>query len=421
MNRLFTFRISIFLAGILLLCSINAFAAGTAPCDTVVIDIPTGFITICEGDCFVYGTIAGYDVYEWSTGMSGPSIMVCSAGIYTVTVTDANGCTGVGVLEVEQYENASHTISVEFCAGDSVEVLGVFYNTPGVYTEVIAGVSVNGCDSILTIFITEIPVTVVITTLSFCSGDSVPFRGIWYSHSGVFTQFANASEIDCDTVFTITIVEDPYNTNVVSLSMCSGDSIWFNDMWVYEARTYFDTIASLDDGCDTIVIFVLDIDLPAPTEFIITPDSGPGNGSIELEVTSGFTYLWSTGETGSIISNLVSGDYSVTITNLSSCENIITYTVPGPFDDLDDIVNNDKFEVYPNPFLNDFNLTIPYDDFESDTKLIVVNYLGQKVYASDVYSGQSVTIGSAFPTGLYFVYLISQEEILASAQVVKTD
>ncbi|MFN3939681.1 MAG: gliding motility-associated C-terminal domain-containing protein, partial [Chitinophagales bacterium] len=37
----------------------------------------------------------GYVSYVWSTGETGMSITIDSSGIYSVTVTDANGCTGV--------------------------------------------------------------------------------------------------------------------------------------------------------------------------------------------------------------------------------------------------------------------------------------------------------------------------------------
>ncbi len=120
--------------------------AGVADCPTCTyewntghtdpaIEIPPGTVDtfsvkVCkEGACIAYDTIAiatyspplvalGPDItivagatltvpnsrpdwtYAWSTGSNATSISVTQAGLYTVTVTDANGCTGADQIEV---------------------------------------------------------------------------------------------------------------------------------------------------------------------------------------------------------------------------------------------------------------------------------------------------------------------------------
>ncbi|MBK9249098.1 MAG: PKD domain-containing protein [Ignavibacteria bacterium] len=48
----------------------------------------------CEGDSVILSAPAGYKNYVWSSGETTESIIVRSNGSYTVTVTDANNCTG---------------------------------------------------------------------------------------------------------------------------------------------------------------------------------------------------------------------------------------------------------------------------------------------------------------------------------------
>ncbi len=64
---------------------------------------------------------------------------------------------------------------------------------------------------------------------------------------------------------------------------------------------------------------------------------------------------------------------------------------------------------------------MPNDDFEKDTRIIVVNHLGQMVYSSEVNRDQTISIGSNFQPGLFLVFLISKEVILASSRLVKID
>ena len=57
------------------------------------------------------------------------------------------------------------------------------------------------------------------------------------------------------------------------------------------------------------------------------------NGSITTNVTGGtgsYTYSWSNGETTSAISNLVAGNYSVTITDVNNCTSVQSFTITEP-------------------------------------------------------------------------------------------
>jgi hypothetical protein len=49
---------------------------------------------VCEGDSVALEASEGYVGYEWSNGQSGRSVYATVSGVYTVTVTDDNGCRG---------------------------------------------------------------------------------------------------------------------------------------------------------------------------------------------------------------------------------------------------------------------------------------------------------------------------------------
>ena len=60
------------------------------------------YASFCSGDTVTLDIGANYDTYLWSTGEVTQTIAVNVAGIYTVTLTDANGCTGTFEVEVEE-------------------------------------------------------------------------------------------------------------------------------------------------------------------------------------------------------------------------------------------------------------------------------------------------------------------------------
>jgi len=80
---------------------------------------------ICDGDTITLSLIASYSKYMWSTGETTASIRVASAGIYSVIVTDSNGCIGVSPPitlianpPIKPKITAIHNFS--FCIGDSL-------------------------------------------------------------------------------------------------------------------------------------------------------------------------------------------------------------------------------------------------------------------------------------------------------------
>jgi hypothetical protein len=84
----------------------------------------TGNFTICQGQTTVLDAGSGFYFYLWSTNATTQTIPVSIAGVYSVTVTDANGCTGTNstVITVNQLPAATVTAtgSTSFCVGDSV-------------------------------------------------------------------------------------------------------------------------------------------------------------------------------------------------------------------------------------------------------------------------------------------------------------
>ncbi len=87
----------------------NLLGCGTI--DSIKIDKSTPFTTtieksadyICENSTLILSLDNEFSKYLWSNGEETATISITQAGIYTVTVWDSIGCTGVGSISIEEY------------------------------------------------------------------------------------------------------------------------------------------------------------------------------------------------------------------------------------------------------------------------------------------------------------------------------
>ncbi|HRP88988.1 MAG TPA: GEVED domain-containing protein [Edaphocola sp.] len=82
--------------------------AGCSKSDTVVVTVDSlpivdlgGDVDICEGDTAILDAGAGAASYLWNTGATTQTITVSTDGVYSVVVTNNNGCVASDSMEVE--------------------------------------------------------------------------------------------------------------------------------------------------------------------------------------------------------------------------------------------------------------------------------------------------------------------------------
>lgn len=94
-------------------------------------------------------------IFNWSTGASQEDIGGLTPGVYTVSVTDHEQCSAIGMYTVgsNQSDAIFSSITRNLCPGDSLWFNGIFYKTPGIYQHTLH--SWLGCDS--TVELTLLP------------------------------------------------------------------------------------------------------------------------------------------------------------------------------------------------------------------------------------------------------------------------
>jgi hypothetical protein len=282
-----------------------------------------GPLTFCQGDSVALTASAG-TTYSWSTGASTQSINVLSAGNYSVTVTNANGCSATSSITTVVV-NPLPTITVNnatICPGSSVTLNATGAATyswmPGSSLSASTGASVNAnptvsttytiagtnslaCTNTTTASVTVLPaVNLAVNSATVCSGESATLT-VSGASSYSWTPGTNLSSTTGATV-----IANPTVTTTYTVTGTSGSC----------SATQSSTVT-------VNALPIASITASGPLVFC-------QGGSVTLMAGAGTTYSWSTGATTPSISVSSSGNYSVTVFNGSGCSagsSIVTVTV----------------------------------------------------------------------------------------------
>jgi hypothetical protein len=210
---------------------------------------PNGLVEICEGQSIALTANGGVS-YLWSTGAPTQSITVSTEALYTVTVTDINGCTDTEsqFVKVNQLPNIAVN-NASICAGQSATLTatgGLSYvwspatglsattgsivtsstTTNTVYT--VTGTGANGCtnSATATVTVNALPTATITpaTATTFCQGESVVLN----ANTGIglsYQWFNNAIAISGATSASYTAsMSGSYTVVVTNASTCSSTS-----------------------------------------------------------------------------------------------------------------------------------------------------------------------------------------------------
>jgi hypothetical protein len=178
--------------------------------------------------------------YEWSNGATSTIIGDLSAGIYTVTVKDANGCTAIESIEITEPEKISVSLldqSNVFCPGQNSGYIAVnasggvqgyefiwsnganmptlSFLPPGKYEVTLS--DANDCTDVLSVEITEEPddqppmaiaagLSISLDANGKASVTTPMIDGGSFDNCGIDTLFLNKYQFDCDDVGANTIL-----------------------------------------------------------------------------------------------------------------------------------------------------------------------------------------------------------------------
>lgn len=137
------------------------------------------------------------------------------------------------------------------------------------------------------------------------------------------------------------------------------------------------------------------------------------NGAIDLTILTGqgpFSFLWNTGATTEDLENLIPGDYSVIITDVTGCMGIFSFLVEN-ITSTDDVFNN-QLIIQPNPTQDFFRINFMETNWHSVYQLKLYDPFGKLILQKDNLNTQineKVDL-QKYPSGLYFLEIISERK-----------
>ncbi len=248
----------------------------------------SGNNSFCQGDNTTL-TATGANSYVWSNSSTNNAITVINAGSYTVTGTDANGCSSTATKTIAVNPTYNIPLTHSICQGESYNFYGQNLTTAGTYTHTLQ--TVNGCDSVLSLTLTvkSLPSPSITGNTIICEGQTTTLT----ANGGVSYIWSNAS-----------------TNNSISVSQ-SG---------VYTVT------ATNTDGCSNTANITVTVN-SLPTITIGGNNSFCQGSDVQLTATGASTYLWNNGSSNAIITVTNAGSYTVTGTDANGCSSTATTTV----------------------------------------------------------------------------------------------
>jgi gliding motility-associated-like protein len=359
-------------------------------------------------DVTLAGGTSGF-MYSW-TGPNGftagsEDISNLGAGIYTLMVTDTNGCSAMRTDTLREAAPlaAATAVTAASCGSNNgtIDLMVTGGIPPYAYAwsngstqEDLSGLSAG-------------TYVVIVTDANGCTVTS-DTAVINNSAPIVFT--GNTTNVNCYGDATGSITLSIQNDFGYTFSWTSGDTT--QNLSGIGAGTYIVTVTDTA-GCTAVDTFVVS----QPQELTVTLYSetfangfnvsgyDENDGSIDLTVaggTSPYSYLWSTGETTEDISSLTAGSYSVIVTDQNGCQDT------GMIDLKEPLTLEMPTGYSPNgDGQNDFFVVRGLENFPNN-RIEIYNRWGNLVYEQNNYTNQwngRTSGGDELPDATYFVVL----------------
>ncbi len=244
-------------------------------------------LTLCDNQSYIFGNDT-----------------LTSSGTYVQVQPGSNGCDSTATLNLTFVPFFASVLEATVCNGETYAFGGELLNLEGVYTDSLT--ATGGCDSIVTLTLTVLPVSASTTDVTICSGDSFDFNGETYSASGTYTSVQTGAN-GCDSIATLQLTVLNVSITTLTATICANETYEFAGTVLTASGNYTASLTS-SAGCDSLLVLTLTV-LPAPSE------------TLSITVCNGGTYI-SQGDTLT-----ASGIYISSFVAANGCDSTLTLTL----------------------------------------------------------------------------------------------
>ena len=294
-----------------------------------------------------------------------------TAGTYTATITNSNGCDSVVTLTLQTTSFVTGSISATICNGSSYNFNNQTLTTAGTYRDTLT--AQGGCDSIVTLNLSVTQQANTTINAAICVGTTYTFNNLPLSATGTYFESLTGSS-GCDSIVTLNLVVNSFITNSSTVNICHGGSYQFFGRTLTNAGTYTVTISNNSGSVTSAPVTLTASSISAG--FTLVPDTTTPHHWFVINNCTGpdLQYEWNWGDNTSwdTVANPVhtyaaAGYYNICVllTDLPAtcfaifCDSsnyvyrgqgmISMQVIPGTANGINDISANASVKVYPNP------------------------------------------------------------------------
>jgi gliding motility-associated-like protein len=254
------------------------------------------------------GSIGGTPTYtySWSPGGAGTSSTALSAGVYTITVTDSNGCTAMVTDTLKQPPTPKPSIT----GNDSV--------CPG------GAVTLNATGG---------------GTYSWSTGSTTSSILVTPTSNQTYTVTVTLGPCSADTTFKVSMYPVPNPTITGINAICNGSSTvltghgggtysWSNGMTTSSitvtpgSNTSY-TLTVSNGRCSKDTVVNVTVNNPPPVSVTVSPNPACEGTPVTFTATGAPSYLWSNGATTSSITVSPDSSTSYTVIGSNGCADTV--------------------------------------------------------------------------------------------------
>ncbi len=239
------------------------------------------------------------------------------SGTYTQTFQTVHGCDSTITVNLQVLTVLSTFLSDTICENDTYLFGGLALNTTGIYVDSL--VSDNGCDSVVTLDLTVLPILTEVITVEICEGETFDFNGTPLSSAGTYNDNL-ISSLGCDSLVSLTLIVNTNYEEAITAEICADEVFTFHGRDLDSSGIYSDTLVS-SSGCDSIVTLTLEVH-PVYMD------------TINAQICDGSSYMFD----GQSIT--VAGTYVSMLQSVNGCDSITTLNL-----EVLDVLRTDLIET----------------------------------------------------------------------------
>ncbi|MDX1446580.1 VPS10 domain-containing protein [Lishizhenia sp.] len=335
-----------------------------------------------------------------------------ASGTYSETVLSTAGCDSTVTLNLNIGQPNSSTQQVTQCDAYIWPVDGNTYNTSGNYTAVIA--NALGCDSTITLQLTINNAVATTQTEMACGSYVWPANNQSYTSSGIYTETLQTIN-GCDSLVTLDLQVNPSYNFTETVNYC-GDYLWIEDGNTYSSTGVYTTTYTSVFGCDsvrTLDLFIEDVEAVVNEVDPITLATFAGGNLQNQWVDCNNNYAPIPGETGSTFVATANGSYALIATGQNCSDTSECFVI--------DKVGLDKadafeFNIYPNPVSDKLFITVPTEQGPVTARLFDAK--GALVESFNFENGQKIEMLFPYAKGVYTLELQVDGKVV-SEKIIK--